>query len=86
MLTHRQSAGTLPSVLPPSTTLMSALSACSSKRARVVPRRTALRSVCHTTRLLVSMPNLTQLLTCTVFHLAHCATACAAPKLWAKLK
>lgn len=21
-----------------------------------------------------------------VFHLAHCATACAAPKLWSKLK
>lgn len=21
-----------------------------------------------------------------VFHLAHCATECAAPKLWAKLK
>jgi hypothetical protein len=22
----------------------------------------------------------------TVFHLAHCATACAAPKLWSTLK
>lgn len=86
MLTHLQSAGTLPSVPPPSTTLMSALSASSSKRARVVPRRTALRSVRHIARLLVSMPNLGQLLTCIVFHLAHCATACAAPKLWAKLK
>lgn len=21
-----------------------------------------------------------------VFHLAHCATACAAPKLWSKLR
>lgn len=65
-----------------------------------MPRRTALRSVrcprnqkrygcfmptqpsgaaCRVTDRRANMCHL-------VFHLAHCATACAAPKLWSKLK
>jgi hypothetical protein len=101
-----QIARTQRSATASSTTSTSASNASSSRRrARAVPRRTALRSVCATnsykrTLSTVSNPSHIQhlspsllfdfLLTrgrrAIVFHLAHCATACAAPKLWSKLK
>jgi hypothetical protein len=47
ILTHLQSARTLLNVPPPSTTSTSVLSVSSSRRARVVLRRTVSRSVCQ---------------------------------------
>jgi hypothetical protein len=66
---------------PQSTTTMSALRGSPSRRRSLESqRRTASRSV--------SLPIVicsALVLIGTVFHLAHCVTGCAAPKLWNKL-